>query len=198
MRTHPDITTLTRGITRALALAGPWSGEVFRATSVEYANRDDLLTGQGAKRAGGRWNPPGGFAAVYTSLTPETALAEYLAHHRYFGFADSDAMPYVMVGIDMKLRKVLDLTEGAVRKALSVSLARMTDPGWRKATRHEALTQALGRLCFEAGLEAVVVPSAAAAGTANLVVLPGNVNPPGSYLRIVNRDKLPPPTLRED
>jgi RES domain-containing protein len=194
MRKHPDGISLARRVARCIRHVGPRSGEVFRATSVEYANRDDLLTGQGAKRTGGRWNPPGSFATVYLSLTPETALAEYLAHHRYFGFKDSDAMPYVTVGIEATLGRVLDLTDGAVRRALRVSDARMTDPGWRKAKSLESLTQALGRLCFEAEFDAVVVPSSASPGSANLVVFPGNLTPPDSYLRIVNRDKLPPPS----
>jgi RES domain-containing protein len=171
---------------------------VFRATSVEYANRDDIVTGQGAKRAGARWNPPGSFAAVYTSLTPETALAEYLAQYRHFGFPDSSAMPYVMVGLQVVLKNALDLTDAEVRRTVGVSLARMTNLGWRKAGKHESLTQAIGRLCFEAGFEAILVPSAVAPGEANLVVIPGNVEPPAGYVRIVNRDQLPQPKSLED
>lgn len=196
MKTHPDSAKLASGLKRALRHTRPWSGVAYRASSVEYANRDDLLTGLGAKRAGGRWNPSASFAAVYASLAPETALAEYLAHHRYYGFPDSDAMPYVMVGVEAVLQKVLDLTDGAVRRALGVSEARMLDGGWRTVVLHESLTQAVGRLAFEAGLEAILVPSSAAPGGANLVVFPGNVWPPDSFVRAVNRDKLPPPPAR--
>lgn len=193
MRTHPDSPKLARGLARAALHAGQWSGEAFRATSVEYANRDDLLTGLGAKINGGRWNPPKSFATVYTSLTPETALAEYLAQARHFGFPDSTAMPYVMAGLEVALQKVLDLTDGAVRKALGVSLARMTDKSWRAAKKHESLTQAVGRLCFEAEFEGILVPSSALPGSANLLIFPGNLVAPAGYVRIVNRNKLPPP-----
>ncbi len=193
MRKHPDSDILARAMRRALEHARPWGGEAFRAASVRYANRDDLLTGFGARSAGGRWNPPGSFATVYLGLTPETALAEYLAQHRFYGWPVSSAMPYVSVGIRVTLRSVLDLTAGPVRKSLGVSLARMRDDGWRKAEARESLTQAIGRLAFEAGTEALVVPSSADRKGANLVVLPGNLRAPGSRLRIVNRDQLPPP-----
>jgi len=126
MRKHADSEALERGIERASKHAIPWSGTVFRATAVRYANRDDLLTGLGAKSAGGRWNPPGGFATIYSSLLPETALAEYLAQHRHFGWPDSSAMPYVTVAIEALLQSVLDLTNGPVRRALDVSRTRMS------------------------------------------------------------------------
>ena len=71
----------------------PWAGTVFRSASVGYANRDDFLTGTGAKFAGTRWNAADSFAAVYTSLTPETATREVLAHFRHYGFPDEDALP---------------------------------------------------------------------------------------------------------
>lgn len=180
-----------------MAHAGPFAGAAYRATSVQYANRDDLLTGQGAKRAGGRWNPPGGCATVYLSLAPETALAEALAQHRHFGWADGDAMPLVLVGLEVSLRIVLDLTDGTVRAALGVSEARMLGDAWRKSKTHESLTQAIGRLAFEAELEGIIVPSVAAPEAKNLVVFPGNVTPPDGYVRIVNRSKLPPPAEPE-
>jgi RES domain-containing protein len=193
MKKHPHHLQLARGLSRSVRHSTSWAGEVYRATSVRYANRDDLLTGLGAKSAGGRWNPPSGFATVYTSLTPETALAEYLAQHRYFGWPVSSAMPYVMVALGVTLQKVLDFSDGKVRSSLGVSLVRMIDTAWRRASVHESITQALGRCAFEAELEAILVPSSAALGEVNLVVFPGNLLAPGSWINVINREKLPPP-----
>ena len=39
----------------------------------------DPLSAEGARRAGGRWNPKG-FPILYTSATPELALLEVVAH----------------------------------------------------------------------------------------------------------------------
>jgi RES domain-containing protein len=76
MKKHPKTDVLARGMNRALKHAAPFVGEAFRATSVEYANRVDLLTGLGAKLNGARWNPPGSFATVYTSMIAEVAISE--------------------------------------------------------------------------------------------------------------------------
>jgi RES domain-containing protein len=198
MKKHPQSEALARGLNRATKHAGPFAAETFRATSVEYSNRDDLLTGLGAKMNGGRWNPPGSFAAVYVSTSAEGAVSEYLAHQRHFGFRDSDALPCTLVGLEVQLKTVLDLTDGEVRKALGVSETRMLDDAWRKAKKHESLTQAIGRLAFEAEFEAILVPSSAAPGVKNLVVFPGNVVPPDGYVKIVNRSKLPLPHSRKD
>ena len=53
-----------------------WRGTVYRFASIDYASKEDLVTGKGAMYHAGRWNPKGRFPAFYTSLTPETALAE--------------------------------------------------------------------------------------------------------------------------
>jgi RES domain-containing protein len=104
-------------------------------------------------------------------------------------------MPYVMVGLEVTLQKVLDLSDGRVRSSLGVSEARMLDTRWRKAKTQESLTQAIGRCAFEAELEAILVPSSAALGEVNLVVFPGNLLAPGSRIKIINREELPPPPL---
>ncbi len=198
MKKHPQADALARGMKRAAKHSAPFAAETFRATSVEYSNRDDLLTGLGAKMNGGRWNPPGSFAAVYVSTSAEGAVSEYLAHQRHFGFRDSDALPCTLVGLEVQLQTVLDLTDGEVRTALGVSERRMLDDAWRKAKKHESLTQAIGRLAFEAEFEAILVPSSAAPGVRNLVVFPGNVAPPDGYVKIINRGKLPLPRSRKD
>jgi RES domain-containing protein len=86
---------------------------------------------------------------------------------------------------------VLDLTAGDVRKALAVSDARLIGDEWRKATKHESLTQAIGRLAFEAVFEAIIAPSSAVPGQKNLIVFPSNLVAPDGYVRVVNRSKLP-------
>jgi RES domain-containing protein len=164
---------------------------------VAYANRDDLLTGAGAKRDGARWNPPDSVATVYTSLEMQTATEEALSHHRYFGFAVETALPRVMVAIRVSLRRVLNLTDPRPRSALGITRGRLTAEDWRAANARgeEALTQAVGRLAWENGWEGLLVSSSADPGGVNLIVFPGNLVPPESYLLIVNRDQLPPRTV---
>src|SRR5437870_6910515 len=73
---NPEYVRFVAAMRRARRLAAPWSGVVYRATSPHYASSRDLVSGEGARLHGGRWNAPGTFAAVYASLDPQTAMAE--------------------------------------------------------------------------------------------------------------------------
>src|SRR6202044_3523021 len=145
---HSQSEHLRQGLVRCARLSMPWSGPAYRSASLRYANRDDFLTGAGAKAAGARWNPPGSFATIYTSLAPETATLEALAHHRYFGLPIELALPRILASVQVALRRVLNLTDAKVRKRLGVTVEALRAEDWRGANvrGNEALTQAIGRL----------------------------------------------------
>ena len=193
MKKHPESDRLAKALAKCLPHASPWKGEFFRSASPRYANKDDLITGTGSKMAGARWNPPGAFRTVYGSLDVETAVAEALAHFRHFGLPVSKAMPRVIVALEGKLQRVLDLTDAPTRRVLGVSTRRLLDEPWREEQKkkREALTQVIGRLAFEANLEALLVASAARRGGVNLILFPANLDTPKSWLRILNKDELP-------
>jgi RES domain-containing protein len=191
---HPDSRHLPRILERCRAGAGAWSGVAYRSASPGYANRDDLITGAGSRVAGARWNGRGSFHAVYASLDPQTALDEALAHFRHFNLPIESAMPRVLVALQIQLGCVLDLTRIEVRRSLRLSRRRLLDEPWRELQQQgqEALTQAIGRLAWEAEWEGLLVPSAARSGGVNVVVFPANLNPPASWITILNRGQLPP------
>ncbi len=143
---HPESDRLRHALERCASRAVRWSGEVYRAASPRYANKDDLLTGVGSKAVGARWNSPRSFPTVYTSLDPHTALDEVLAHLRYYGFPIESAMPRVTVSVRARLLRVLDLTDGKTRSALRVSERRMLDEPWREEQKagREALDSGPG------------------------------------------------------
>lgn len=176
---HPEHDRLARFFRRVCAEGVAWQGEIFRSTTPAYARADDLVSGLGAQRHGGRWNPPGTFATVYGAFTPEGAMAEVLAHFDYFGIAPSRMGRRIFCVLEARLDAVLDLTEGAFRQRLRVSEARMRTTDWRRAVDagEESITQAIGRAAFGSGLEGLVVPSAPAAGARNLVLFPDNLRP---------------------
>jgi hypothetical protein len=70
MTTHPESERLARALARCGPLAEKWAGFVYRSASPEYANRDDLITGAGARKTGGRWNPRESFH----TFTPASTL----------------------------------------------------------------------------------------------------------------------------
>lgn len=192
MKLHSKSDELEEGLLECMPLVGLWQGTLYRATTVEYANRDDLLTGGGAGQSGGRWNPPGTFKAVYGSLEPETAMSESLASYREFRIPLSEAMPLVFVAVNVKAQAILDLTSGTVQKRLGVTSRRMRSTDWQAIQQkgEESLTQAIGRLAWEQSLEGLLVPSARVAGATNIVLFPRRRRR-GSSWRIVGVRKLP-------
>jgi RES domain-containing protein len=194
MRRHRESERLTKALVRCEKYGKPWAGVLYRSAAVRYANRDDVLSGAGSKSAGARWNPPRSVATVYTSLDVQTAVVETLAHHRYYGFAVEKALPRVLISVQARLRRVLELTDRKVVRTIGVTRARLLGEDWRecKSCGEEALTQAIGRMAWKAGWEGLRVPSAPNPDGENLIVFPGNLLPPRSYLLIINRDQLPP------
>jgi RES domain-containing protein len=163
---------------------------VYRSSSPKYSTEADLLTGEGSKRHGGRWNPIE-ITVVYASLSPETAMAETLAHNRYFGIPIEDVMPRTFVALHVHLHAVLDFREGQVRQRLQVSLDRILTVDWRMEAKAglQPITQAIGRAGFEIGLEGLIVPSAADPRGDNLVVFPDNLHA-NSKIQVLNPDRL--------
>src|SRR5262249_44886922 len=147
------VATSGQGHRTVLADGHCWSGDIYRSVSMEFATQRDLLTGIGAKNYGGRWNPKSSFAALYGSLDLQIALIEWQAFNRRQGIRrDARVLPRAFVGIEVRLQRVLDLTNAMVRRRLCVSRRRMRNEPWREAQMEgrEALTQAIGCLAREA------------------------------------------------
>src|SRR5262249_3893704 len=139
----------------------------------------------------GRWNPPG-VPAVYTSLNEETAVAEMRQRHRRGGVPMSKSMPRVLVAIRVRLARVLDLTQKKVRRILGGSLARLCEE-WqdRLDGEDEAITQAIGRLAWERGLDGLLVPSVPGRPRGvNLIIYPDRA--PAGWGEIYNQEELSP------
>jgi RES domain-containing protein len=89
----------------------PWAagpGEIWRLDAKAHASTWD--SGKGAEIAGGRWNPVG-YAAVYCSMDPATAILEVAVHK---GFRALDAIPHVLtkaIVSDVGEIRVIDATD---------------------------------------------------------------------------------------
>jgi len=163
---------------------------VFRFTDMTYANLKDLITGEGSRKAGGRWNPKGSFPTLYFSLDPETALAEALAQHRSQNMPDIEATPLVLTGCRVDVQSILDLTNPGIRRLLSVTMRQLCQP-WRPLQHagQEALTQAIGRLARAHGFQGLLAPSAAHVVGRNLVLFRDKVS--DNELTIVKPREFP-------
>ena len=128
---------------------------------------------------------------MYASLTPETALAETLAHNRYYNLPIEDAMPRTFVALQVKTRCILDLTDGQVRKRMRLSLDAIKTQDWRHEMNlgRKPITQKIGQVAFEARVEGLIVPSAADTKGKNVLIFPTNLQP-GSNVTVLNADRL--------
>ena len=186
---HPERAVFLRraqALGRAFDRPGTW--ELFRFINPRYSAAADIVSGEGARYAAGRWNPPQSpFLLSYTALSPETALAETFAQAHYFRQPVGTALPRVLVSLRLEATRVLDLREGAVRKRLGLSLRTIRQTDWRQDNqgRQEAVTQAWGAAFEAAGFEAVIVPSGTERGGDNVLVFPANFQP-GSRCEVVN------------
>lgn len=187
---EPTLSQLRIRANRLAEARTPLNITVYRSATPAYANESDILTGEGSRRTGGRWNPVG-IAVVYASFSPETAMAETLAHARYYGLPVEDAMPKTFVAIEVKLGAILDLREGSIRQRLRLSARRILDIDWRKEWHEgrEPITRQFGRVVHELGWEGIVVPSAADREGLNLLIFPDNLAPESS-LRVLHAEKL--------
>src|SRR6266446_1654002 len=167
----------------------PWSGVIFRSVSPRYARPGEILSGQGAYQAGGRWNAPGIYA-IYGSLEPGLAADEsfnFLLQH--FGWQNRDIPPRMLVGIRASLRAVLDLTNPS-HVHLLLDLEELLLEDWRKTNgeRKETRSQALGRAVTDLA-EGILAPSRIRNGK-NLVIYPRSLKPE-SKIEVLGQDKLP-------
>jgi RES domain-containing protein len=187
-----SIEDFTAGLRKIRDRTIPFAACVYRSCTPNYARHTHLVSGMGAKELGGRWNPVG-VATVYASLTPETAMAEALAHHRYYGIPIHAALPRTFVSIEVRLSVVLDLCDGEIRQRFGFSRARMLTHDWREAAAkgQASETQACGGAVASLGWEGMIVPSAADTPGRNLVIFSENLRE-SSGLTVINADRLNP------
>jgi RES domain-containing protein len=170
----------------------PWTGTVYRFASIDFASKNDLVSGIGAKINGGRWNPKGSFPSVYSSLTPETALAESRAHFEYYGLDFAEAMPFVLTSLQIKLARVVDFNGKTSNSQIKSVFEEIKEEDWRQKNHNGrlSLSQKLGEEVYGLGFEGLLVPSFAIENTVNLVIFPEHLRK-RSWVRIANDDKLP-------
>lgn len=125
----------------------------------------DPLATTGSLKAGGRFNPPNEFGALYTSLDAKTA-AQDVARGLRARSIDPEQFPegtWWNYELEVKLETVLDLTDQDVLQKSGISENSLTGSDLN-ATRQ------IGAEARERGYEALIVPSAAVPSSKNLVI----------------------------
>lgn len=115
---------------------------------VDARHREALSSDRGAYLAGGRYNPPEQFGALYLSESPTASRAELSRQGL------RSMLRFVLGTFRVTLAKVCDLTNPSVLRVPGIKRDDLVQNDWLPA-------QQLGTLMREAGFEAALVPSAA-------------------------------------
>jgi RES domain-containing protein len=141
-----------------------YRGHAFRHLSPHF----DPRSGEGAKRQGGRFNPPGSFATLYLAPTLATVAAElFRLAERHFIGAEA-LLPRDVYMYSLDLQDVIDLTDQESEKLLGVDRHQLTDT-------NRDLTHFLGDSAFSLGTQAIVSYSAADKNGLVIAVFPENL-----------------------
>lgn len=147
-----------------------WSGISVRSVELLHASPEQILSGEGSRRFGGRWNAPDTFPVIYSSMRPGTAVEEAFQLAADYELAPEDLKPRVTCGIKWNLSRVIDLTRNNLPSWLALAdwmqenFARINDSGF------ETLCQSFGRAARNSGVNALICPSTRVAQGVNLVV----------------------------
>ena len=140
-----------------------WTGTVFRQVNRNYLSQ--ALSGLGAQRIGGRWNPPHSFRTIYLSLAVETVLAEFKASLGPGRDALAMAKHHVLVHVGVDVASIADLRDAAILRRLGLSVP--LDPSLDRA-----VTQEIGAAVYYLRLNGLVAPSFVHSTGLNLVLFP--------------------------
>ena len=168
---------------------GRYAGPLYRALNPVYARAP--LSGAGAERYGGRFNPVG-IPTLYTALTPATALRE--------ANQVGDLQPTVLVAYRADLGPVFDSRDTDALAAHNMTPEVLADPGWRAAmlAGDTVATQAFARALIANGYAGLLVRSyARGLGARDLNLVLWRWSGPETALDVIDDDnrlgRMPPP-----
>lgn len=146
-----------------LSLCRPFAQTVYRFHNPKWAFAP--VSGTGAARYGGRFNPTG-TPALYTSLDIPTAVIE--ANQ---GLA-SKIRPLTLCSYDVQYDAILDLTSAQNRRQLGISMDDLACP-WRLDIARGTIPQSwsLARNLMASGIPGMIVQSFAPDATADNINL---------------------------
>ena len=170
VRPNPRYAEFLSRIRKMSPKPAPWTGVTFRSVELEHASPEQIVSGDGSLKFGGRWNAPGSFPVIYASTQPGTAVEEAFQLAADYMLAPNDLKPRLTCGIEWDLSRVVDLTRSNLPAWLKLEdwmkehFPRINDSGF------ETLCQAFGRAARNCGVNALLCPSVRVHDGINLVV----------------------------
>lgn len=137
-----------------------YTGHAYRQQSPGY----DPRSGVGARRRGGRFNPPRSYPVLYLTLSVETAAAELQRSAQRTGLSLAEALPREVFRYDVSLSRVLDLREVGTLEQLGVTREELL-------AGDQARSRQIGEGAARNGIQAILAPSATETGEVLAVIL---------------------------
>jgi RES domain-containing protein len=116
----------------------------------------DPRSGEGARRFGGRFNPPKSFPVIYLCLTRRCVVAELTRLAERQSVQLEDLLPRELWSVTASLDTVLDLTDESTLSSTDLTTVDLVRP-------EHAFTQEVGEAAHERGIQAIRSPSATGA-----------------------------------
>jgi len=147
---------------------GPLAGAALSVVAYRSQARGfDPRSGDGARRLGGRFNPPHSFPVLYLCMTRRCVAAELNRQAERQGLGVDALLPRELFEIRGELYKVLDLTDTAILDALGLA-----PPDLVRADHR--FTQEIGEAAHERAFQAICSPSATGVDNV-LAIFPDNL-----------------------
>ena len=151
----------------------------LRATLFRRVSRGrEPLSTEGSRLRGGRYNRPG-VPALYLACTAALARQEFEKHSAHVGLAIKK--PGLSVAVNVRLERVLDLTDAAALKQLGVSIQDLCGDSTE-------LTREIGDAARLANIQAIRYPSAVNPRSCNVVIFEENIGSENLVLKTVDDD----------
>lgn len=161
--------------------ASDYEGAAYRHIAVGY----NALSGEGARRAGGRWNPAESFATLYVATHRDTAIREFRRLAARQNLSPASFLPRDLFTYEVRMQHVVDLTNEEHVRAAALTADDLRADDARRC-------QAVGQAAHHAGFEAIRAPSATQDGEVLAIFLDRLL--PGSIVRDVSSERWEAPT----
>lgn len=125
---------------------------------------DDPLSGEYARAAGGRWNPPGSFPVVYLNRDERVARANVRRKYEGLPYGPEDLDPLtapILVGTDVPRDRYIDIVTGGGCEAAGLAASYPRDDSG--ATIPHASCRPIGQAAWDGGAPGIACRSAAPA-----------------------------------
>lgn len=152
-----DDTSVGRAVRASLSATG------YRNQSPGY----DVRSGEGARRFGGRFNPPKSFPVLYLCTTRDCVVAELKRQAKRQGLAVDDLLPRELWTVKGDFESLLDLRSATTLESLGITAADLISDDLQ-------LTRRIGEAAYEQRFQGLLTKSATGVDDV-LVIFPENL-----------------------